>query len=331
MLKKVSFKIYFLLTLVFNFFTVSTFADSESSSSGLIDIVRSKNGSISLIGPSCQELTKQEQAIREWSEFYGEIPGSLIAPVEIPNENRCILNISNSVPSVVPALQDFKNAHNGPNCWNTALRLSGLVQFTRFSTPEELKFWLDSSYCRELSESEKSLPGDIIEIRAPNEEIHGMIYLSEDLVFSKNTSGKSSPYGIQRSSLIYQNFRVDNTQCKKVQGSPSTCTRWANHYRCNRVESDRNTLKKINIEFAALSAEVTKIESVISEYVVKSDKDYLSKIEKLNTQLTEVEGKIQNSQKFKGHDSFFYQALLHDVNSLKTQLEINVKESQTRK
>ncbi|MGZ3790462.1 MAG: hypothetical protein ACXVLQ_18185, partial [Bacteriovorax sp.] len=229
-------------------------ADPQPSTSGVIDIVRSgADGVISLNGPSCKELTDQDRALRIWTASLGETPGNMSSPLENTEENLCTLNINDSVPSIVRSLQDFKPAMNGPNCWNTALRLSGLVESSRYTSPEEMTFWMNSPYCRELSGSEQSLPGDIVEIRSADpdqpqsiDEIHGMIYLSDALVFSKNTSSHMSPYGIQRASLVYQTFRIDDPKCEKVHGHPNDCSKWANHYRCKRSENDRLSFEKEN-------------------------------------------------------------------------------------
>ncbi len=328
-MKKISFTLTFAMALVSSFFGMSAHSESQLDTSELINIVRSKEGVISLNGPYCQELIEQDQALRAWRVTLGETPGNMSSPQEIPSENRCTLIIDDSVPSIVHFLQDFKTAFSGPNCWNTALRLSGLVQFARYSSPDEMAFWMNSPYCRELSESEQSLPGDIVEIRSVKpdqsqffDEVHGMIYLSDDLVFSKNTSSRMSAYGIQRASLVYQTFRVDNPKCWKVQGRPNDCSKWANHYRCVGSEHDRISFEKENIDFAVLSSKVKKIESIFSEYVMYGHGDYEKNKAIIEGQLAEIENRILNNKNEFDQTAFFFQVLLLEVNSLKSQIGI---------
>ncbi|MGZ3748059.1 MAG: hypothetical protein ACXVCE_14135 [Bacteriovorax sp.] len=319
------------MNLLLSFFGAQAIAES------LIEVTRNNGGVIFLNGPSCQELVQQERALRLWTLNSGETPGPIASPLESSDHSHCQLVINNSIPTLARSLQSFKTAFNGPNCWNTSLRLSGLTSFARFSTDEEMSFWMSSPYCRELSSSDSPLPGDIIAIRAEKEgqpkafeEIHGMIYLSEDLAFSKNTSSTMSPYSIQRASLIYQNFRLTSSQCMRVQGHPDSCPRWANHYRCVSSEKDWASLEKESPEFASLSAEVRNLESQFSDYVMNGQGPYGTNKEKIPQQLTELEAKIAKAQKTSGtlgKIDFFLKALQQKIHSLQVQVEILNKKS----
>jgi hypothetical protein len=302
--------------------------------SGLMSVIQNKQGQIFLTGPSCHELQEQDQVLRTWTALVKENSGPKASPVvAADDENRCELLISNSVPSFVRSLQNFKTAFSGPNCWNTNLRLSHLEEFSRFSKAAEMSFWMNSPYCREVSDSEKSFPGDIIAIRALNpnpvssaalafEEIHGMIYISEDLVFSKNTSSRMSSYGIQRASLVYQNFRTTDPGCMKIQGQPAGCPVWTNHFRCTSSQRDRVTLENSNVDFARLSAQVRGIESVLSDYVMYGRGDYPNKKENINFQLLELEKKVSATKSRASDLDFFLKALLMEIKSLQGQAEI---------
>lgn len=302
---------------------------AESTASNLIDVLRSPEGVISLEGPTCQELVQEEQALRSWTLKGGETPGPQSLPLEAPDHSRCRLNIDHSIPRLARSLHGLKAAFSGPNCWNTSLRLSGLLPFSRFSNSAEMTLWMNSPYCRELAASEKSLPGDIIAIRAqkPNqppdfEEIHGMIYLSDSLVFSKNTSSRMSPFGIQRANLVYQNFQIASAKCAKVHGPSQECYRWANHYRCTSADTARRAFEKMNPQFQVLSAEGNGIEAIFSEKVMKGQGDYEAHKEVLQKQLLDLEAKTLKLQNTSGENAFFVNALLHKITSLKDQAAI---------
>jgi hypothetical protein len=315
------------------FFGWKALAEPQLNSSGLINIIRSKAGVISLNGPSCQELADQDQALRAWTVNSRETPGPQASAIETPEQKQCKLVIDDSVPSFVHSLQDFKTAFSGPNCWNTVLRLSQLAEFSRYSSPEEMTFWMNSPYCRELTEAERTLPGDIVAIRDRKhdqaqafDEIHGMIYLSENLAFSKNTSSRMSAYGIQRASLVYQTFRLMDSKCMKVKGQPADCFIWANHYRCAGSKSDRHSLEKENPAFAILSAEVRKIESVFSEYVMDGHGDYEKNNELIKKHLVDIENRILSTPKDSEGTGFFLKAFLQEIKSLKAQAGIISKQ-----
>ena len=53
----------------------------------------------------------------------------------------------------------------GPNCWNFALALRGLLPSLRFTSDDEFTFYLRPPLCRPFRNDEKRLPGDIGAIR----------------------------------------------------------------------------------------------------------------------------------------------------------------------
>lgn len=296
---------------------------SFADSSGLINVVRVPDGTISLIGPSCKELTVQDTALRYWSRVLGEQPEIPSVPTETPEESQCILDITSSVPSDVRWLQDFKTTYNGPNCWNSVLRVAHLISGFRFSSQEEMTFWMNSPYCHLLSDNEASLPGDIIAIRDKDaSEIHGMFFISEDLVFSKNTSSRMSRYGIQRANLVYQTFRLDELRCRKRQGPSLDCNRYASHYRCHDVGSDRADLENKNPTFSSLAQQTRELETAISGYVMNGNGDFAKNQESIKARLIEIENLVLNTSANSQKERFFLEALLLEINSLQIQIKL---------
>lgn len=296
---------------------------SFANSSGLINVVRVPDGTISLNGPSCKELTVQDTALQYWSRVLGEQLGIPSVATENLEGSRCTLDITPSVPSVVRWLQDFKTNYNGPNCWNSVLRVAHLISGFRFSSPEEMTFWMNSPYCHLLSENESSLPGDIIAIRDKDaSEIHGMFFISEDLVFSKNTSSRMSRYGIQRANLVYQTFRLDELRCRKRQGPSLDCNRYSSHYRCHNVGLDRTDFENKNPTFSTLVRKTRELEAVISGYVMNGNGDFAKNQESIKAQLIEIENLVLNSMINSQKERFFLEALLLEINSLQIQIKL---------
>jgi hypothetical protein len=132
--------------------------------------VGSKNELI-LLGSRCEILLKQENALCEWKKI---IDPHYIAPAEY--SKKCLpgkkglkkLVISDCVPEFAKTYQNKKMLHEGPNCWGTAMSFKKLSTKPRFMWPEEMMYWMnDSPLCRKLTSKEKALPGDIINVYAP--------------------------------------------------------------------------------------------------------------------------------------------------------------------
>ncbi len=304
-------------------------ANAGIENSNLINIIRNSEGQITLTGPNCNELVEQEQALRKWTTILQEFPGAKYTPIRSNNNEDCQLVVQDSVPSIIKKLQDYKSSWSGPNCWNTTLFLSHLNSVIRFTSDQEMSFWMDSPYCRELAETEAVQPGDLIAIRRsqPNskrqfEEVHGMIFISDALVFSKNTSSSMSPYHIQRGSLIYQNFHVDDSDCLKVKGHPSRCQIWANYFRCQSPLNDRELLEKKNPLFASLSQKVGEIETFLSHFVIANQGNFKKQREQILIDLAHLENQLSENIIKEDPGFFYFQSLRETIQSLKIQIGI---------
>ena len=316
---------FFLIFLNLTFLKVN----ATNENSNLINIIRNAEGKITLTGPHCNELVEQELSLRNWTMNFKETPGAKNTPIRTINNEDCQLVVHDSVPSIIKKIQDFKSSWNGPNCWNTTLFLTQLNSVIRFTSDQEMSFWMDSPYCRELAETETAQPGDLIAIRRSQpiaqrqfEEVHGMIFISEALVFSKNTSSSMSSYHIQRGSLIYQNFHVDDSDCLKVKGHPSRCHIWANYFRCKSPLNDRELLEKKNPLFASLSQKVGEIETFLSQFVIANQGNFKNQREQLLIDLSLLEKQLNENIIKQDPGIFYFQSLLETIQSLKIQIGI---------
>lgn len=128
---------------------------------------------------------------------------------------------------------------NGPNSWNSVLYVNGFVKTLRFSSEDELNYWLKSPHCRKVSAHEPLQFADVSRIRTYEQDIHSMIYVNSEISFSKNTSLAGDSYGAIRSSLVHSMYRLENN-C-----FTSGCTRWVEYYRCQYLkvyDQDHNKL-----------------------------------------------------------------------------------------
>ena len=125
-------------------------------------ITRTKTG-LSLSGPSCSKLLEQKEGLCSWRAQLNE-PASL-------GSSTCSSSTSLALNSCLPS---FVNTYHkkqlykfGPNCWGTALFLKAMSKAPRFVYPQEMLYWLESPLCRKLAKDESKMPGDIINVFAP--------------------------------------------------------------------------------------------------------------------------------------------------------------------
>ena len=208
------------------------------------DLIRITDGRVWIENANCATFDGNLSALKTWTE-------STSASCTIQNrtvkESLCSADIHDCLPEHVKKYQGVKAEFNGPNCWNLALVMKGLLPHLRKSSPEEMTFYMNSDLCHKLDVSEAPQPGDIGAIRTkncnPSEssqsnsscEIHGFIYVSPDLVYSKNSEAKESPYALQSRSVVYQYYDAEDS--KKT----------VDFYRCSSItEFLRENAARIN-------------------------------------------------------------------------------------
>lgn len=132
--------------------------------------VNAKNELV-LVANSCPMLLKQEAAL---CEFKKKAEPAFVIPIELSKKctplakGKVKLVISTCLPEFAKTFQQKKLIHDGPNCWGTAMSFNKLSPRPRFMWPEEMMYWTNSSpLCRKLEAGEIALPGDVINIYAP--------------------------------------------------------------------------------------------------------------------------------------------------------------------
>ena len=152
-----------MLFLLFLYSTITS-ADELKISSG-------PNNELILTSSDCESLLKTENALCEWKNKIDPtfIISKNLSKSCIPLSNKKFkLSITACLPEIAKSFHSKKMIKDGPNCWGTAMSLNGLSSTPRFMWPEEMMYWMDNSkICRKLSPGEKPIPGDIINIYAP--------------------------------------------------------------------------------------------------------------------------------------------------------------------
>lgn len=205
-----------------------------------IQVIRTSAGRLVLKGPNCDQVNKQVKALRAWTQKLKE---PLSAEDKKPSAHwfwrECTVDITDIVPKRVAQFHGVKPNFDGPNCWNSALVLSRLAKEFRLSWADEISFWMDSPLCRELRLNEKLEPGDIVMMRHVSGEHHACIYISPELVFSKNGSTKTTPFALQSLEGVLKYYKIPKeSECRRTVGrsSSDSCWAWVNYFRCKSLE-----------------------------------------------------------------------------------------------
>lgn len=196
---------------------------------------------------SCQGIEGELKQIRQWTESR---KGRCIFPN--PQEDSeisglCRTSIEGCLPEEAIEYHNAYTKYDGPNCWNLALVTAGVLPALRYSTSDEMSFFMNSPLCRELSQHEKKQPGDIGAFRTDQKktEFHGFMWISDSLVYSKNGYTKSSPYAVQSFKKMEEGYnRVRKWIC--YENSTKNCDLELVNFRCEGMES---YLKKFSETF----------------------------------------------------------------------------------
>lgn len=187
-----------------------------------------------LEGKDCSVLKAQAEALASWTKKLDE--DSQINKCKCFLGN-CKVNVSHTLPKIASENQSNNPHYSGPNCWNASLVSTKILPNLRYTTPEELSFWLNSPLCKEREKDEKSSPGDVIAIRDfQSGEVHGFIHLTDDLAFSKNGYDKNNSYSLQSPDFVFSTYNVPK-DCRKIFSIPDQgiCSSWANYYSCTSL------------------------------------------------------------------------------------------------
>lgn len=200
-----------------------------------VAVVRDEAGMLVLKGENCALLEKQAAALAQWKTRLNEpAPASVACRC---SAGGCQAWISSVTPGFVNRTHGTRARRWGPNCWNTALVASKILEESSFTAPEEMTYWMKSPLCRSLRAGEAPRPGDIIAIRDQAEqEIHAFIHLTDALAFSKNYLTAAAPFALQNPSDVYQEFPVPE-ECRKPGHPAASCPAHADYFRCVTMEA----------------------------------------------------------------------------------------------
>lgn len=167
----------------------------------------------------CEPLVSECKALCAWKEkLDGKKPGAPKANLSCENQGgRFAIDVTACIPAVALAKQGTCSKKDGPNCWGSALYLSGMLTAPLKADDSEIEHWTRSSFCRKLKPGEKGEPGDLISIigqggldpMSPYDgEAHSFIAASRELSFEKAGMDKDGPYQFMKTDEILKKWNV---------------------------------------------------------------------------------------------------------------------------
>lgn len=191
----------------------------------------------------------------------------------------CKYDITSCVPEHVVKYQGANPKSDGPNCWNLSLVMSQILPSLRYSTPEEMQFYMQPPLCRQLSDGEKREPGDVGAIRhhmGSNKaaEYHGFIYISEKIAYSKNGASKYSPYSLQSLEDVYKAYDVPRLEgCRKneINDGAAFCKQAVAYFRCQSMDEYLKNNPKVSNQVKEAFEKVKDTESCLQGSVFKGE------------------------------------------------------------
>lgn len=223
-----------IITIIFHFLLIITQTNAHTFS------VFKENEDVILEAKDCSNETELRDiyaSLKQWTT-------SIESEVDCPNftfkkdSTNCQIDITKCVPKHVKKYQDVNPAFSGPNCWNLALVMKEILPGLRYSSADEMSFYMGPPLCRNLKNGEALKPGDVGAIRNIHnnkiQESHGFIYISDKIAYSKNGFHHLSPYALQSLDNVYQTYDVpDKAECRKNQiDLDNDCDVAVSYYRC---------------------------------------------------------------------------------------------------
>ena len=118
-----------------------------------IDVVRIHERLV--LRDDCNKIEANRSSLAQWSQTLGSKRICNQEPLPLSNrknDSDCELDITDCVPEHVRKYHGLSPKLSGPNCWNLSLVMSSLLPFMRYSTLEEMAFFMRSPLCRNLTE-----------------------------------------------------------------------------------------------------------------------------------------------------------------------------------
>lgn len=217
---------------------------------------------------------------------------------------------------IMSRLTQFSNQSFGPNCWNTALLVSGLNTSIHYSDGSEFWFWMNSPYCQALPENAELQYGDIGSVfDSTGLHFHSFMRISDSTLFQKGGPPSELQWGTYpHESILFPQFHEEARRCRgneRTQQQNNCRTRIAYH----RCQPAPDNLFSRHEELRGFENEIKTIESRILRWMQERSpaqrENFHRDLIRLNSILTQL-----NAMRVHGDKEFARLALAFRVAGL---------------
>lgn len=147
-------------------------------------------------------LTKTMSQAGQSEHFTPSSPAEMALATEMPSTIQ--VNIISFFPKFIAEKFNTQAGYDGPNCYNTALFLSGKVSGVRHVYETEFNFYVEN-YFKKFINAQSLNFGDIIVYDGASTADHTAFYLFDSLVFHKKGYKNRYAYQITEIHDVYKN------------------------------------------------------------------------------------------------------------------------------
>ncbi|WP_347358517.1 hypothetical protein [Bdellovibrio sp.] len=233
-----------------------------------------KHGGRLFVTEACDQGGGVLRSLAAWSAKAqtGKKCNMLARGESMMDAKSCRYDITDCVPDHVVQYQGANPKLDGPNCWNLSLVMSKILPNLRYSTPEEMNFYMRPPLCRQLKDGEAREPGDVGAIREVSQggttETHGFIYISEKLAYSKNGMSRKSPYALQTLENVYDVYDVpQQAVCRKneINVASAKCNQAVAYFRCDSMESYLSKTKNVPADIKKAYNDINAVDACMEK------------------------------------------------------------------
>lgn len=280
---------------------------------------------------NCDSVKEHIQILAKWTKSIHRDSSCNVNAIKPKQKGEaCVANVSKCLPKHVLNYQGKTPAYNGPNCWNLSLVMKEILPGLRYSTPDEMAYYMRPPICRNLAPDEKKQVGDVGAIRGVfeglKEESHGFIYLSDDLSYSKNGFSKVAPYEVQSTEKVLSIYGVPkDPKCRENQlDTHSDCGTAVSYFRCSSFEDFLKKSPELKAPTLSSVRHVIHFEQCLEHATING---VALRPDALHTIETSIGALVKylNEQKNRAHDekeSFVLGSLYLRLNAIGEQLDL---------
>ncbi|MBX3019368.1 MAG: hypothetical protein KF767_15890 [Bdellovibrionaceae bacterium] len=161
------------------------------------------------------------------------------------------------------------NESYGPNCWNAALQVSGVIDSTpRYVSGAEFWHWMNSPFCAPVGRDEPLRYGDIGSVFSAGQgHYHSFMRVNDNVIFQKAGPEVHQKWEYTKhEKIVFPQFFNEAQKCKgneaKQQGKD--CELGIVYHRCDAVPND---FYSKHGELRGAEAEIKKQEAIIAKWM----------------------------------------------------------------